>query len=202
MGYLFIQYLFRIIYKQMAKDSTPVSMEQLYHYLKHGDVVNTNSMSIYRRSFYDIFYYFNSGLCHCMLIIEENGVKYIIHTHANNYPIYKPRIHDTYKGDLLSLEWHLVKEPLMEFLHTSEHSLYHIYRYGGYKKPIRIQPRHMVIRPSYFICHELYWCTLFISDLLIDQGHIPPETKFMNYRTDGLIYNLLQNGYTLTSLSY
>jgi hypothetical protein len=200
MGYLLIQYLFRAVFKKMAKDATPVSMEQLYDYLKHGDIVNTNSMNINRRSFYDVFYYFNSGLCHCMLIIEENGVKYVIHTHANNYPIYKPRILDTYREDVLSSEWHIVKEPLIEFLHTSEHSLYHIYRPPPNKKPIRI--KQLSFSPKTVFNKSIYYCTLMISDLLVQHGHIPPSNKYYSYRTDELVQSLKHNGYKLYTVSY
>ncbi len=197
-GFLWIPYFFRYMYRQMRTHSTRITMDQLYHYLKHGDIVNSNNMI--DRSFIDVFSYYNTGLCHCMMIIEENGIKYVLHAHSNNYPLYKKNIIKSSIPCIFSPGWHIIKEPLLEFLHTSEHSLYHIYRPPSSKKPIRI--KNISFSHKRLLGKPFYYCTLLHAELLVKHGHIPPSSRYYPYRIDELVQALQENGYQFVSVHY
>ena len=197
--YLILQTVYYYAYEYLSHHATPFSMEQLYHFVKHGDVINTNSIPT-KQPFYGMYRYFNYSIAHCLLIIEENGEKYVLHTHPNTYPVNTSHILNTFTEDIISSEWHLVKEPLLEFLHTSEHSLYHIYRPPPNKKPIRI--KQLSFCPKTLFNKPFYYCTLMISDLLVQHGHIPPSSRYYTYRTDEFVQSLKHNGYQLYTVSY
>ena len=199
--YFSIQSYFCYSYYTLTKKTTPLLMEQFHKFVQHGDILNTTSISI-KQPFYGMYRYFNYGIAHCLLIIEENGEKFVLHTHPNTYPINPSTIIQTFKKDIISPEWHLIKEPLRDFLHTSEHSLYHIYRPPSHRKPIRINYDKLSFSPRQLFAKPFYYCTLLIADLLVSYGHIPPAMMYYPYRTDELVQALQKNGYHLHAVSY
>ncbi len=187
-------------YDVMTLDSRHLTYQELYSLLQHGDVINTNS---YRNdtSYFSTFRYFNYGLAHCALIIEEKGVKYIVHSHPNNYPIHKSNIKHVHKKDVFVSKWYVIKEPLLEFLITSQHSIYHIYTPPSGQKKIRVPESQLVARPIPALGTSIYYCTILIGDILVYNGCIPPSWRYFRFRTDELLSLLCEHGYNMTSVN-
>jgi len=161
--------------------------EQLYKELQHGDIVNNVDFTNERNH----LVYFNFSLIHLMMIIEENGEKYVID--ALPYCINDKRIlyvqmgYDIFSGG--EQKWYVTKTPLMEYLLTSNVQVMRILR-----SPIN---QEYIIPKTSFI--DLYfkkitYCTLLTGDILVN-NNIIKTNKLFRHRPSDVIDQLQENGY-------
>lgn len=163
------------------------SANEAYNMLKHGDVVFINNYPAIKDSFY---MYFNKGLYHTGLIVEEQGKKYIIHSSA----IYKSnesrikilqRYNNSVCGIFSEWKWHVKKESLLEHLLICK-SMFNVYRPCEPIKPIQWKKQN---NPSF--------CCNVIATLLQDNGIIQKSDKWLipYFTTDEFICVLKERGY-------
>jgi len=150
----------------------------IYNQFKHGDIVFTKEY-ISNYSFTEaITQYFNYGIAHTLLVIEENGIKYLINATPGKYKKHILQTY-TYVG-----KWVIVKEPLLDFIKKFT-CIYQVYRHPS-PKPIRWSKRS---HPTY--------CSQVVGSLLYDATMIQESEGLLSpYTPERLIELLLQNGYT------
>lgn len=193
--YILLKYILICQFNKIAKRSTRINYKELYNMVHHGDIIN---ITWYSSPVSLLSHHFNYGIAHCGLIIIKNNKKFILHSHPKNYPILnKDTIIDT-KKDGFGDTWVFVIEPLLDFLQTNSHTLYHIYKPPSNVKPLLIKQHHKKINP--ILNGFIYYCTIPIGDILMDNGIIPKSSKYARYRTDELLDLLEQKNYTITSV--
>lgn len=148
----------------------------IYNQFKHGDIIFTKDYT-----HYDIVeeftMYFNYGLAHTSILVEENGIKYMINAtpgHCDNHIVQK------YK--YVGIKWVIVKEPLLDFL-LKYKCIYNVFRHKN-PKPIKWTLRKS---PKY--------CSHVIGSLLYDANIISTSGLLNTYTPDGLVELLYENGY-------
>lgn len=185
-----IKYFLACQYDNMASHSRNISYQELYNIVKDGDFINTNSYSI-NSGFYNIIRYFNYGLAHCILIVNEKNCKYAIHSHPGTYPFNEKYIINKFKNGVDT--WLIIKEPFIEFLQRSQHSIYNIYRNPLCKKKIKISDTILYTKDYPII----FYCSMFIGDILVYNGIIPNSYRYFRFRTDELLSLLIDKGYKM-----
>lgn len=204
---IFLYYVSRIILKiyryHFKSYADNVSYEQLYYYLQHGDIVNT---SWYQDDYLweDALLFVNTGLSHFFVVIEEDGVKYMIHTHDINYPITDQSMVIKREIGQLTNDLKIIKEPLRHYLHINRKSMYYIYR-NNKSKPLYVSKNiNQYINPYYHYKNKgkMFYCTLLVADILIKNGKIPSSHHIYPFHPEELIYYLVSNGYNCTTLLY
>lgn len=179
------------------QDSLPTipSASHVYHTLIHGDVLFFKDyypyMSKYRCSSVLVYPYFNYGIYHAGVIVEEQGKKYIIHAYATKkidprmkkLQSYKNRVHNFISG----WQWHVVKESLLEYVLSCK-SIFHVYRHPSPPKKIQWKRNY-----------DLTFCCHVVARLLQDNGMIPESKQWFipYFTTDEIIETLTNNGFKL-----
>ena len=169
------------------------TIEQMYNTLQHGDIIN---MTRYREDekwgsvyFFSLLSY---RMAHCSLIIEENGIKYVVEgSRDKNLP---NRIMSTSHPIPYQFgqEWYILKTPLLEYITVYPSSLYRILRPPPqYKMDYKID---YTFDPT----AKSFYCTQFIGDVLYKNGIIPASSKMARYFPIELIESLINKGYTST----
>ena len=159
--------------------------DQVYNTLQHGDILNTK----YYKPFFGqkvIAPCINFGNIHCCLVIEEQGEKYIID--SSTYKSYK-EFEMVEHSDMLHT-WTISKIPLREYLYATPVQIFRVFRHPT--KQIQIKASDFSFDPIY---GKLYYCSLFVGDLLLRNQCIPASSKICRYRPYELIHLLQKNGY-------
>ena len=162
------------------------SVNEAYHMLQHGDVIFLNDNPVIKENFY---MYFNKGLYHTGLVVEEQGKKYIIHSSAVNKIIHtRIKILQVYNnsanGIFSDWKWHIKKESLLEHLLIRK-SMFNVYR-----PPVPVKIKWKKQNNPYFCCNV-------IATLLQDNGIIPKKNALLcpYFTPEELIDVLKCNGY-------
>lgn len=160
---------------------------ELYHSFNHGDVVfSTNGFNTW-----DLLA-INKGIIHSGLVIEENGIKYMIHGWSG-YVMNKEKILYSYK--YIGLDWKVIKEPLLQYLLEYKKCHYQIFRQPSTIKPITISKK--------CIRNTSRYCSEFVGIVLHDQGIIKKSPyPVFPYRPYEIIEGLLSKGYTCLFLKH
>jgi len=168
-----------------------ISINDTYHLLKYGDVLFLKEY-IFEVNLNFLLYH-NKALYHACLVIEENGIKYIIH--ATSYILIKNNVN---KVNILqkynhwlaigNTEWYVIKEPLLEYLLRTKYNIIQVYRHS---KPNPIQYKKWKKQK------HMTWCTSIVAKLLYDCGMITSSNKLITsfYQTHELTSKLIESGY-------
>ena len=172
---------------------TNKTSDEIYHTLEHGDVVFLKDYPIDDNDYccYLFYVYYNYGIYHTGLVVEENGTKYLIHSFARKKrPESRVKVLQSYKNKVVfdifsNWQWHVVKEPLIEYLLMNQ-SMFNAYRPRVKPGPIQWKRQS---NPTF--------CSHVVATLLKDNGIIPPSDKWLKpyFTTDELISVLEQRGY-------
>ena len=155
---------------------------QLYHSFQHGDIIFTTEHGLW--NIYDIMA-INKGLVHTGIIIEEEGIKFMLHaysgkTYSNQYVLYEyPYIGQT---------WKIIKEPLLHYMMQYKKSFYQIMRPPSHLPRIQLDMETLSSCTKY--CSELAGLILKKHDII---G--PSEYKHFHYPPIEILQKLVQNGY-------
>lgn len=171
-----------------GKHFTPIyNTYTLYHSFHHGDIVfSTNSVNIW-----DLLA-INNGIVHSGIIIEEHGIKYMIHSWSGSVMNKKKII---YSYNYIGLDWKVIKEPLLQYLLEYKKCHYQIFRQPSTIKPITISKK--CIRTTSRYCSE------FVGIVLHNQGIIKKSSyPIFPYRPYEIIEGLLAKGYTCLFLKH
>jgi hypothetical protein len=148
----------------------------IYNQFKHGDIIFTTEYSYYNIG-YEIMLYFNYGMGHTSLLVEENGIKYMINA--------RPEDDDTHilqKYTYSGKKWVVLKEPLLDFI-LKYKCIFNVFRH---RKPNSIK---WTLRKSPTYCSQV------IGTLLYEANMISTSGLLNTYTPDGLIELLYENGY-------
>ena len=163
------------------------SVNEAYHMLHHGDVIFLNDNPVIKENFY---MYFNKGLYHTGIVVEEQGKKYIIHSATVNKIIHtRIKILQTYNNNVCGIfsnwKWHIKKESLLEHLLIRK-SMFNVYRSPVPVKQIKWTKQK---NPSF--------CCNVIATLLQENGIIPKSDAWLipYFTTDEFISVLKDHGY-------
>ena len=159
----------------------------IYNNVKHGDIVFTTGYEIPRSLDY-ILVLVNKGIVHGGIIIEENGVKYLIHAFpgsSNQHLIDEAKF---IKG--LSIPFRLYKEPFItNLLKENNTAFYQVFRHPTFT--LSFENGLQLPKNRYF-----HFCTSSISQPLIQNGIIRHENeKVISYQPDSLLHQLHDFGY-------
>jgi len=168
---------------------TKLTVDQAYHFLQEGDVIFITN---YQTDINLFFIYHNLGLTHALVVIEENGHKYIIHSsNVEKRFLQSQLIFQTYRnwieGGLL---WNNTKESLLEYLLRNPY-LIEVFRPQNVPKAIK---KNTIYKTR----SNLTFCTCIVGQILAENKIISPSKKLLTsyYQTDELIEKLQTSGFT------
>jgi hypothetical protein len=181
-----ITYVYRLCYSS-HDCSVQYTPQQVYHILKHGDVMNMRR--VYSPVLELPVMFFNDRYAHCSLIIEEDGVKYVVEALPKK-PILSEYVLTTKPSLMVHPTWYITKTPLMNYL-----LVYPMHSYRIYRPPVL---------PTFKLQHDDYhgptprllFCSVYIARIMERNGLIPSSNKLIPYRTDELLAILADKGYT------
>jgi len=182
-----------IIYKDeiIAK----YNKEELYDYLRHGDIIITKNIP-YKYEMINSLKYFNYRLSHSSLIIEENNEKYIVDASWINYNKYTL---DSKICEFTNTKWFLSKIPLKEYL-DKDNILIRLLR-NNKKLKIDIDIKN-IYNDITIINKKVFYCTIFIGNILSQNNIIKKSNKLFPYRTNDFINLLKDEGFESFILVY
>lgn len=195
---LFLCFEYHIYIKSIIyKDETipKYNKEELYDYLKHGDIVITKNIP-FEYEILNSLKYFNYRLSHFSLIIEENNEKYIVDASWINYNKYTL---DFKICELTNTKWFLSKIPLKEYL-DKDNILIRLFRNN---KKLKIDIENIdndIIIP--IINKKFFYCTILIGNILSQNNIIKKSNKLFPYRTNDFINLLKDEGFESFILVY
>ena len=155
----------------------------LYSTFKKGDVIFTREYNVW--SVFDLLHS-NEGVFHNGLIIEKNNQLYILHSHcASRFnPQYVLYEYTYFRGT-----WHVLEEPLLDYIHANNKSVYHIFRHNI--------PKNLIITKE-MIQKANYYCSHLIGTIFYDNKLFTDYEKggsIIPFYPDKIIPRLYQLGY-------
>lgn len=180
--------LYMISYSYQDKNIPRYSSEQMIQLLQHGDIINSTP---YLRQ-QNKNKYFNYMFAHVSIVIEEDNKKYVVESyHDYKTSNFIPPSRIIKKGVFnKNQNWYVVKVPLEEFFLLDRTQCYCIYRHPN--------PKLIKYDPSMIKLPEeggRYYCTLTVSDILLENNIINKSMQIYPYRTTELLDALASKGY-------
>jgi hypothetical protein len=167
-----------------------VTVDQAYHFLQEGDVVFIKNYQITDLNLF--FIYHNLGRIHALVVIEENGHKYIIHSTKVEKRFLKSQlIFQTYTNWVeAGVVWNNTKQSLFEYLLRTPY-LIEVFR------PPTNSPK-INKNTIYKTRRNMTFCTCLVGQILAENKIISPSKKILTsyYQTDELIEKLQTSGFT------
>jgi hypothetical protein len=159
----------------------------IYNNVKHGDIVFTTGYET-RGTFDNFLVLVNKGIVHGGIIVEENGVKYLVHAFPGNWN--RPHVDEDKFIKGLSIPFRLYKEPFITpMLRENNTFFYQVFRHPTFT--LSFENGLQLPKNRYF-----HFCTSSISQPLIQNGIIRHENeKVISYQPDSLLHQLHNFGY-------
>ena len=183
-------FIIHIILLELRKDRVQYiqhgTIHDIYHNIQNGDVIFASSTHITT-----VLEHFlaseNHGTQHAVVVMEENGEKYVIHAHPSSnkgadYVIDE----DHFFGRLGGPVMRLYKEPLIIFLLSyAVNMTFQVFRTN---QPV-VLPENFSLDRS----ERMYYCTLAIGPLLVHNNIIRKDnTLLFPYRPDYIAKELVE----------
>jgi len=159
----------------------------IYQNVKHGDIVFTTGYE-FQGTFDKFLVLANKGIVHGGIIVEENGVKYLIHGFPGEWG--RPHLDEKPFMKGTSIRFRLYKEPFINPMLRDKNTLfYQVFRHPHFTLNMKEKPKLTDDRWFYF-------CTAAIAKPLVDNGVIREEhEKIISYQPDSMIHQLHDHGY-------
>jgi len=171
---------------------------ELIEYFMEGDIIFTNYATLPIKSWWAPATFFNGGLNHPGLIVEENNEKFIVHGIPDKIFKYdKKHVISKLDYDLFQ-NWEIVKQPLSEFIYNfKEKSVCTVYR-----SPTKNKIDLSLIEYKPLLFNTFFYCTILVGDILINHNYIKPSKTYFRHTSDDLVQNLLEQDYTQISCRF
>ena len=181
-----------VLYNNRYSNIPSWKKRELMDYVKEGDVIFSNYSKLPLTTCLIPARFFNGGLSHTGIVVEENNEKFILHSipdklykYNKKYVIPKQHNYDLFQN------WEIVKQPLSEFMfRCKEKSVYTIYR-----SPTKNKINLSLIQYQPLLFNTFFYCSILIGDTLINHNYIKPSRTYFRHTSDELVQDLLEQDY-------
>lgn len=183
---------YRWSYSYCNNPSIPrYTIEDCEQRLQHGDVLNNNYFKNGDRTNFLKFQWFNYRLSHLVIVIEEEGKKYILESVSGNNFDPKRCIGYWDSPNRKRSRWYITKQPLHEYLLVNYCQVIRVLRHPRGKDMMIPKGSLNSFQPNVGIVY----CTMFVGKMLAVNGYIKECHRLFSYRTTPFIEQMMSNGF-------